>query len=854
MHKIMTQEINYTNLRFEEPFFQMSRASRFLARLVVYSSYAVLASAGLIFFCSDIGQLFWAGVLIFLFLGDRLIRLGEAEKSLVGLTRSFPRLSRRKDHEVVLPENINAARFLSPSSFRILESAYDKTSAIGGSFYLQTLKLLIQHSEIKNGLLRMDVDSEKMEQHIEEILKKSGAVKNSKEELLLKLELIVKKAFFAAITHNSRFIEPADLFSVLGEIDDSWVSKIFVFFEINPADLERAMIFSRFRWSFWRKFPKNLGGFAQYPKRIRHRVMNRAWTARQTPALDSCGIDFTDMASASKAGFLIGHKQEYNRLIDVLSRSVKPNALLIGEPGSGKEAIVLALAYGINKDEVPEALFDRRLVSLQLGSLISGASPAEISSRLNKIIEEIISSGNIIIYIPDIHNLVKTSGGNSMNAADILMPIINNDAFPIIGATCPKEFKQLIEPLSDFANAFENIRIEEVGEDDAVEILIYDSLILEKQYKTTISFGAIKTAVELSHKYFRQKLLPSSAQDLLRETLSSVNLRKDKLIQADDVISIVERKINIPVRAAGKKETEKLLNLEEIIHQSLIDQEQAVSVVARALREYRSGLSRKGGPIAAFLFVGPTGVGKTELSKILATIQFGSESAMVRFDMSEFQTKESITRFIGTPDGKISGGLTDAVMQKPFSLILLDEFEKAHSDILNLFLQVFDDGRLTDGLGRTVDFSNTIIIATSNAHSNFIKERIEAGDKIEKISEDLKKKLTEYFKPELLNRFSQIVAFKNLSLENIRAVTKLQLKSLAKNLEEQGIGFSCDEETVHKIAGLGYDPVFGARPLRAVISEKLRSVLAEKILKGEITKGDAIRVVLSGGEFKFLKA
>ena len=324
------------------------------------------------------------------------------------------------------------------------------------------------------------------------------------------------------------------------------------------------------------------------------------------------------------------------------------------------------------------------------------------------------------------------------------------------------------------------------------------------------------------------------------------------MLQADDVIAVVERKINIPIQRAGKKETEKLLNLENIIHQSLIDQEQAVSNVSRALREYRSGLSRKGGPIASFLFVGPTGVGKTELSKILAKIQFGSENLMVRFDMSEYQTKESIMRFIGTPDGKISGSLTDAIMQKPFSLVLLDEFEKAYPDILNLFLQVFDDGRLTDSLGRTVDFSNTIIIATSNAHSNFIKDRIEAGDKIEKISEELKKKLTEYFKPELLNRFSQIMVFKNLSQEDIAAVAKLQLKSLAKDLEEQGIDFLCDEEATRKIAELGYDPVFGARPLRGVISEKIRSVLAEKILRGEIVKGDSVKIGVKNKEIDFL--
>jgi len=339
----------------------------------------------------------------------------------------------------------------------------------------------------------------------------------------------------------------------------------------------------------------------------------------------------------------------------------------------------------------------------------------------------------------------------------------------------------------------------------------------------------------------------------LKESLSYAASRKDKILQADDVIAVAQRKINIPLQYAGGEEAKKLLNLESIIHESLIDQEAAVSGVSRALREYRSGLSRSGGPIAAFLFVGPTGVGKTELSKILTKVQFGSENLMVRFDMSEYQTKESINRFIGSTDGKISGALTEAIIQKPYSLILLDEFEKAHSDILNLFLQVFDDGRLTDNSGKTVDFSHTIIIATSNAHSNFIKERIEAKDKIEKISEDLKKKLTEYFRPELLNRFSQIVVFKNLSPEDIEEITKLQLKALAKNLEQtHGIILNFNEAVVKYIAELGYDPVFGARPLRGVISEKIRSVLAEKILKVEISKGNSVKAVIDNGEIRYI--
>ena len=278
-----------------------------------------------------------------------------------------------------------------------------------------------------------------------------------------------------------------------------------------------------------------------------------------------------------------------------------------------------------------------------------------------------------------------------------------------------------------------------------------------------------------------------------------------------------------------------------------------MKAVSQSLREYRSGLSRDGGPIAAFLFVGPTGVGKTELSKILARIQFGSEKLMARFDMSEYQTKESISRFIGSSDGKIAGSLTEAIIQRPYSLILLDEFEKAHPDILNLFLQVFDDGRLTDALGRTVDFSNTIIISTSNAHSDFIKTHIDAGTAMETIADELKKKLTQYFKPELLNRFSRIIVFKNLSPENIKAIAALQLKDLERVVGEgHGIVLEFSDEVVGRVAELGYDPAFGARPLRGVISDKIKSVLAEKILKSEIINGSSVKIILENGEIKFV--
>jgi len=358
--------------------------------------------------------------------------------------------------------------------------------------------------------------------------------------------------------------------------------------------------------------------------------------------------------------------------------------------------------------------------------------------------------------------------------------------------------------------------------------------------------------VILSSKYFKGKSLLTSSEELLKESLSNVKERGEKVLNGDIILDIAQRKISIPLRQAKELEAAKLLNLENIIHQKFIDQEEAVKAVSQALREYRSGLSRRGGPIATFLFVGPTGVGKTELSKILTGIQFGSSDAMIRFDMSEYQDKQSIFKFIGSPDGTMSGNLTEAVMKKPYSLILLDEFEKAHPDILNIFLQVFDDGRLTDNFGKVADFSNTIIIATSNAASNYIKEEIELGKPMSQIRDEVKKKLTEYFKPELINRFSGIVVFKELSRDNISAVARILLNGLAKDLmDSHSMEIKFTDEAIKKISVWGYDPVFGARPLRGVISEKVRSILAEKILKNEIQKGGSLLISVKDEELVF---
>ncbi len=831
---------------FHDSRLQMTHVGRLFVRVVFYATYGILIAACLTFLISDIPSVFWSGILLLLVLLDRAKHFGQADRPI-----------REK-----VSGNVNISRYVSPASFAILEYAYERSLFVGGNFYLFILKKLLERKDMHEGLSRMDLDIKEVSSKVEEMLAQSLEDKKyladgpeRKQRLILEIEKIMGLAYKQAVIADSRFIEPKDIFTALSYCESTAVLRILQLFNIDPWDLQNALIFSHYKETFgWlRRLPATLGGFVYKPYKIRHRIMNRAWSARPTPMLDQYSEDLTDYARMERVGFLIGHEQEYDRMLDILSRPTKPNVMLIGDPGSGKETLVNHLAYKISKDEVPAELFDKRLVLLRVGGLIAGAGAGgEVQARVTKIIEEIIQAGNIILYIPDIHNLIKTSGKTGINAADIFLPAFASSAFSVIGATHQKEYKQTIEQQIDFAKVFENINIQEISVEDAMKLLVYDAIILERQFGIKITFGAIKQAVILSSKYFREKLLPSSAEDLLKEALSDAKDKDDRVLNIDDVIDIAQRRVNIPLRQAKEAEAEKLLKMEDLIHERLVDQEEAVKAVSRALREYRSGLSRKGGPIATFLFVGPTGVGKTELSKILASLQFGSKDSMIRFDMSEYQDKQSIFRFIGSPDGNMSGALTDAVLQKPYSLVLLDEFEKAHPDILNLFLQVFDDGRLTDNMGRVADFQNTIIIATSNAQSGFIKESIEAGKAMEEVSDALKKKLTEYFRPELINRFSGIIVFRSLSKEDTFSIARILLKDLASDVNaNQGIHLEFSDEAVRRISEWGYDPVFGARPLRGVISDRIRSVLAEKILKGEIARGGSARVVLENENLNF---
>jgi ATP-dependent Clp protease ATP-binding subunit ClpC len=835
----MSQKTSKYQFYFDDPRLRMSIAGRILVRVVSYISYLVFAVMTFVCLLSyDIRALFYLGVFLLLVVADLLLHRGEGDTPISEISRE-PQGAR-----------VNLADVMDSSAFAVLERAVDRSVIMKDSFLLELTSRLFDMPQIEDGLRRLDVNPKEFKAKLETLMEEAAAPEN----YLSMVEPLALHAFVSAVSAGHDFIKPSDLFSALPAMGNEHLDRLFSLFNIEEGDLERALIFSALAGGrgFFARFPSALGGFATETHHVmQHRIMNRAWTSRPTPTLDKYGMDFTDMARDSQVGFLIGHEAEYEHLVETLARPINPNALLIGEPGIGKEAIIKHLAFCMVKDDVPQGLFDKRLVGLQLQSLIAGAPPEELDARLKMIVEEIYAAGNIILYIPDIHNLVRTSGTAYLSAADALMPLMTANNIPIVGTSYPKEFKQFIEPRSDFSGIFETVMVNEVSEADAEKVLTYESFLLERQSRIEVSFGAIKRAVTLAKKYLRNKYLPSSAEELLKSAIVDAERRGEKVVTPDRVTAVAEEKVNIPMHEAQGDEAAKLLNMEVLIHERIVGQDEAVGAVAQALREYRSGLTRKGGPIASFLFVGPTGVGKTELAKILAEIQFGSEKMMIRFDMTEYQDKTSFYRFIGSPDGTVRGALTDAVLEKPYGLLLLDEFEKAYPDILNLFLQVLDDGRLTDNMGHVVDFTNTIIIATSNAHSDIINEALAKGESMTDIAEYLKARLVDVLKPELLNRFSKIIVFKSLDASELPKIAQINVNELIAAVRAQGITLAFSPEAIARIAKLGYDPAFGARPLRRVIDEHVRAPLSEALLAKKIMKGARVTCVVKDDKFDF---
>lgn len=588
--------------------------------------------------------------------------------------------------------------------------------------------------------------------------------------------------------------------------------------------------------------------------------MNRAMTAIATPILDAFGEDLTAFAAAGAMGPVVDRTREFRELFRIFE-SGRRGVILVGESGVGKSAIIEGLADRMAADDVPDLLKDKRLVRLSVARLTSGAAPATAQERLMVALSEAGRSRNIVLVVEQLEHLmgVASGGASAIDLGDVLATEMERTGLVLIGATTPDAYRQFIE-RSSLGGTLERIPIAEPEGDDAIQIIEARSIIVEAQQKAFFSYGAIEACVKLSDRYLHDRFLPEKAINLMEEVATMVRTSRGErqVVTAQDVAKVLEEKTGIPAAQVTEDEAQKLLHLEEDMHQRIIGQDEAVKMIAAALRRARVELREGKRPIATFLFLGPTGVGKTELAKTVAETYFRSEDAMVRLDMSEYQDASSASRLIGAAPGysgaESGGQLTEAVRRNPFTLILLDELEKAHADILNLFLQVFEDGRLTDSAGRTVDFTNAIIIATSNAGTPYIQSAVGEGKTVEQMKQALlETELKGIFRPEFLNRFDGVIVFTPLTQEQVLEIAKLMLAKVAGQLEAKGIKLKVTDAAANELAIAGFDPLFGARPLRRVIQERVQDALATFLLQNKIGRRDTA-VLDAGGKITIEKA
>ncbi|MCX5330333.1 ATP-dependent Clp protease ATP-binding subunit [Streptomyces sp. NBC_00140] len=808
------------------------------------------------------------------------------------------------------PRQINIGRLLSQPARELVRGAA-QYAAEHGSRDLDTQHLLraaLSAEPTRSLLSRAGADPDELAEEIDE---RSGPVQHPPGEVppptSLSLTPAAKRALLdahdLARARGTGYIGPEHVLSALAANPDSAAGHILNSAHFAPSPL-----------------PPETAPDAGQPR-------SEAPRATGTPTLDKYSRDLTELAQQGRIDPVIGRDEEIEQTIEVLSRRGKNNPVLIGDAGVGKTAIVEGLAQRISESDVPDVLIGRRVVALDLTGVVAGTRyRGDFEERLTNIVGEIRAhSDELIVFIDELHTVVGAGGGgeaSSMDAGNILKPALARGELHIVGATTLEEFRR-IEKDAALARRFQPILVPEPSVADALEILRGLSDRYEAHHQVRYADEALVAAVELSDRYLTDRRLPDKAIDLIDQAGARVRLRartkgtdvralereveqlardkdqavadesyeqamqlRDRITQlkqrigeatghdeadegqnlevtAEAIAEVVSRQTGIPVASLTQEEKERLLGLEEHLHQRVVGQEEAVSVVAEAVMRSRAGLASPDRPIGSFLFLGPTGVGKTELARALAEALFGSEERMVRLDMSEYQERHTVSRLVGAPPGYVgheeAGQLTEAVRRHPYSLLLLDEVEKAHPDVFNILLQVLDDGRLTDSQGRTVDFTNTVVVMTSNLGSEAITRRgagigfgpggAEADEEARR--EQILRPLREHFRPEFLNRIDEIVVFRQLTQEQLRRITNLLLDRTRRMLHAQGITVDFTDTAVDWLAQRGYQPEYGARPLRRTIQREVDNELSRLLLDSRVKEGGRVTVDLEGGHLAF---
>ncbi len=580
-----------------------------------------------------------------------------------------------------------------------------------------------------------------------------------------------------------------------------------------------------------------------------------------TKMLDQYSRDLTEMAATGRIDPVVGRGNEIRRAIQILSRRSKNNPVLVGEPGVGKTAVAEGLALCVSRGQAPAELRDKRIVSLDIPALLAGTKyRGDFEERVKSVLRDVKRAGDVILFIDELHTIIGAgSAEGAIDAANILKPALGRGEVQIIGATTPEEYRRHIEKDAALERRFQPVKVTEPGREQTMEMLQSLRPALEKHHRVSLDEEALSAAYELSVRYINDRFLPDKAIDLLDEAAAAVHVEGGRQVTAADVAQVVSLWTEIPLRSLDEGESQRLQGLEEQLKQRIIGQDEAVSAVARAIRRSRVGLKDPRRPVGSFLFLGPTGVGKTELCRALAATVYGDENAMIRLDMSEYMEKHSVSRLIGSPPGYVGyedgGQLTEKVRRKPWSVVLFDEIEKAHEDVWSILLQIMDDGHLTDATGRRVDFSNTVIVMTSNIGAKTITENRPAlgfADSGRRDEEDMNQKvmaeLRATFRPEFLNRVDETIVFHRLSEEHLCAITQTLLEQVKQRFQALGITLLVPEDTARWLASRGHDDKFGARPLRRTVQHCIEDVAAEQLLEGKIGPGDRVAAAVCGDQ------
>lgn len=812
---------------------------------------------------------------------------------------------------------------------QVLNTALETAAQLGHN-YVGTEHLLYALSYVKDSvaskaLEMQNVNEEDVKNKIKELVGEgSHSAQLSESSITPRTNRVIQRSYQEAVAMGTNYIGTEHLLLALiseaGSIyGDSYAIKILSLLNVNPEKLYNDIL--------------NMLGEGEKANGSPIGSMGGGKNKNSsTPTLDQYSRDLNSMAAEHKFDPIEGRDKEIERVIQILSRRTKNNPCLVGDPGVGKTAIAEGLAQKIVNGDVPEILKDKRIVSLDLSSMVAGSKyRGEFEERIKKVIDEVIAAHNVILFIDELHTIIGAGGAEgAIDASNILKPSLARGEIQVIGATTLNEYRKYIEKDAALERRFQPVKVEEPSEEDAIKMLKCLRDKYEAHHSVKITDEAVIAAVKLSSRYITDRFLPDKAIDTLDEAASKVRLRtftappdikeleerlsdldkeKEEAIKGEnyekaseikkkqdnirgeldeaknqwknkvgneaqvvgesEIADIISSWTGIPVKQLQEEESERLKNMEEILHKRVIGQNEAVSAISKAIRRGRVGLKDPKRPIGSFLFLGPTGVGKTELSKALSEVLFGDDDAMIRVDMSEYMEKHSVSKIIGAPPGYVGfdegSQLTEKIRRKPYCVLLFDEIEKAHPDVFNILLQVLDDGHITDSQGRRIDFKNTVIIMTSNAGARSITENKKLGfaasaDDKEKTKsyEDIKKgvmdEVKKLFRPDFINRIDDIIVFHSLDRDNVKAIARLMLNEVIERVKTNlNIDLTLTDAAVEKIADEGYDPVYGARPLRRAIQSKIEDLFAESLLNKDFKNNDSVKLDFADNEFKITK-